>query len=247
MSSRSKVALIILIAALFAATSAFSSEERMEYKRFNPEEVSCYTAVKYNFSGDKLRVAVSAITCGKDSRPARWAVSGININIAGRSIKPNTSAEFFTRRESITGFPAAVAFEALSRTPSTGLLVKRSEGDLSGLRHTFYLDTGTMEKIDEGRDFIEITLEDAKSSLKKTLKISLKKPPFEEERFVYDAMSPEDLTKIIDALSAQEAVLEKNLANYRRDADPEYEEVERKIEDIQAERALAYLARESRK
>ena len=61
-----------------------------------------------------------------------------------------------------------------------------------------------------------------------------------EPRFDYNNMRQDELMQIMNVLETQAGTLKKNQAKYKRGVNPEYEEIQNKIEDLEGERAAAY-------
>ncbi len=61
-----------------------------------------------------------------------------------------------------------------------------------------------------------------------------------EPRFDYSNMKQDELMQIIEILEAQAGTLKRNQGKYKQGVNPEYEEIQNKIEELEAERAAAY-------
>lgn len=61
-----------------------------------------------------------------------------------------------------------------------------------------------------------------------------------EPRFDYDGMRQDELMQIMNVLETQAATLRKNQAKYKRGVNPEYKEIQDKIDSLEAEREAAY-------
>lgn len=62
----------------------------------------------------------------------------------------------------------------------------------------------------------------------------------EEPRFDYNNMRQDELMQIMNVLDAQAATMKKNQAKYKRGVNPEYEEIQKKIDQLEGERNEAY-------
>ncbi len=251
---------ILIACAMVALTSSSAlSEGKVEYKQFRLEKASCDAAIAYMVVEGQLNIGVSAVAYGKGAEFRKWEVKEIRIVIDGERIKPDTIGAFFVRKGSLFRFPAAVVFAALAaqvdaagsdmhkgitRTGSGigfGLLVMQAKGDIGGERYTFHLNRDIVDKIVEGRDVVEITIENTVLHLKEGLKIAIQKAPAEGARFDYNNMEQDELMQIIETLDGQVDTLKKNLGNYKYGADPEYDKIQKKIEDLEVERGLAHI------
>lgn len=61
-----------------------------------------------------------------------------------------------------------------------------------------------------------------------------------EPRFDYDGMRQDELMQIMNVLETQAATLKKNQAKYKSGVNPEYKEIQDKIDELEAEREEAY-------
>lgn len=61
-----------------------------------------------------------------------------------------------------------------------------------------------------------------------------------EPRFDYNNMRQDELMQIMNVLETQAGTLKKNQAKYKRGVNPEYEEIQSKIEELEGEREAAY-------
>lgn len=61
-----------------------------------------------------------------------------------------------------------------------------------------------------------------------------------EPRFDYSNMRQDELMQLIEILEAQAGTLRKNQGRYKQGVNPEYGEIQNKIEELEAERAAAY-------
>ena len=213
-----RVIFIVTALTLLAAPAAFSEEEVM-YKR----------------SAEEMDIGVSAIALGRGAEFRKWKIADIRLSISNEKIKPSEESKFYTKKESFVRIPAAVLFAAI------GTQVNTEEGDISGTRAIFRLNKETVDKIAKGKDAIEITVENEDLHAKYRIKIGIAKLPLTlKTRFDYEKMSQEELLKVIDILEGQVMVLDKNQESYKYGTDPEHDEIQRKIEKLEAERGMAY-------
>ena len=239
-----KLALAAIFIFLFSA-NAFSQDEA-QYKRFKLENADCSTAVMYKMLPDEMDIGVSAVAVGQGGEFRKWKISDIRISISGEKIGPERRGKFFTKKETFAGFPAAVLFVAIGVFSATegndlGLLALQAQGDIAGSRCVFKLNKETMEKLGKGKDAIEITVNNEGRHLKYLIKIGILKPPvISRQRFEYEKMSREELSSLLETLESQAAILENHQKLYQYGTDPEYDDIQQKIEKLEAERGMAY-------
>ena len=65
----------------------------------------------------------------------------------------------------------------------------------------------------------------------------------EEARFKFGDMRQDELMQIIEILEKQVGTLKKNRDKYKENVNPEYKELQGKIEELERELAIAYKAR----
>lgn len=65
----------------------------------------------------------------------------------------------------------------------------------------------------------------------------------EEARFKFSEMRQDELMQIIEILENQVGTLKKNLGKYKEDVNPEYKEIQAKIDELESELQLAYKSR----
>lgn len=257
--------LIRIISLAFFAVSFFGgdlfSQEELEYKRFRLERETCDVAVMYAPLPSGMDVAVSAIAFGKGSEFRKWTISEIRLNIERIRVKPNKAGKFYVTRESFFTIPAAVLFAAIGTQIDVGgsslekgiakagaaiglgLLVLQAKGEIDGQQCVFNMDPALVDKISDGRDFIEITIENKDLHLKDTVKIGLvKKPQAILPGPDYNLMSREDLLKTVNDLKVEIKTLETEQGSYKYGSDPEYDSIQNKIEGLETKRGLAYKA-----
>jgi len=255
-----KKTVLILILMLFLALRARAQEE-VEYKRFKLERVTCDAAVVYQPLASGMDVAVSAIAFGRGAEFRKWTISRIRLNIERRRVRPAKSGKFYVRKESLFRIPAAVLFAAIGTQIDVGgsaleqgigkagaaiglgLLVLQAKGEIGGEQCVFNIDAELLEKIVEGRDFIEIIIENTDLHLEDTVRIGLvKKSEAQVIRPDYKLMSSSDLIKMVDDLKIEINSLEIEQNSYKYGEDPEFDSIQNKIEGLETERALAYKA-----
>jgi hypothetical protein len=250
---------MIIAAVVCGAAPVYAQDEEVQYKKFKLDKETCDAAILYKKADDGMLVGVSAITLGKGAEFRKWEVTDIRLRVAGRAIRPDKSEPFFTTKESFFRIPAAVLFAAigamgdyggsgLSQGISAagmaiglGLLVMQAKGEITGERATFRLDRATVDQIDQGRDTIEITMENEQMHWKDTVRTGLApRPSRSGGNYGYDKMSSEELQWIMDKLEDRAGALEKEQSNYSYGSDPQYDDIQHQIEDMQTRRAVAY-------
>jgi hypothetical protein len=250
---------VLAVFALFISTASSEAyEQDIEYRQFRLSDVSCDVAVSYRSTDDHLEVAVSAVAYGNGFEFRKWAVTDIKLSINAARVRANKENRFYATKESLFRFPAAVVFAAIGTqldvpgsalrqgitkagmAAGLGLLVMTAKGDIAGQTNFFDLGWDTVDSIYEGRDFIEITVENTDMHLKKTMKINLMKGPPKERRFDFGNMRQDELAQIMDTLEDQICNIRKNQVKYKYGIDLEYGEMQNKIEALEVERAEAY-------
>ncbi len=247
-----------LILAFIPIRSAFSQEE-IHYKKFKLENTSCDVGIIYRNSPAGMQVGVSAIATGKGAEFRKWKVSDIRLGIDGNKIRPDKEGRFYAKEESFFRVPAAVLFAIIGTqidvggsdlqqgiakagmAVGLGLLVLQAHGEITGLGCLFKIDAATADKIMTDRDAIEITMEDEEMHLRETVKIGMIVPAAPAKpRFDYKSMNRAELGKLVTTLEGEVASLEKDQASYKYGVDPEYDAIQRRIEELQTERGVAY-------
>lgn len=249
----------LILAAIFFTDAGFSQEEVL-YKKFKLENVTCDAGVLYrNRMPEGMDIGVSAIATGAGAEFRRWEIAGIILSIDSERMKPGKTGKFYTRKESFFRVPAAVLFAAIGAQVDAsgsglekgiakagtalglGLLVLQARGEITGQNCIFSLNRTMADRIKPGRDFLEITVENKGLHLKEAVKIGIIKPGGKSGgRFNYRMMSRNELADLINTLDGQIVTLEKNQAAYKYGSDPEHDEIQRKIEKLQAEKGIAY-------
>lgn len=254
-----KITLLFLLG-LFCAGIAFSEEE-IEYKRFKLEDASCDVGVRYKTTDEGMIVGVSALPTGKGVEFRKWSVSAIKLNIGGKRLRPDKEGKFYVTEESFFRVPGAIIFAAIGALGEyssndfdnaigkvgmalgLGLIALQAKGEITGERALFNMPKELVDKIKEGADAIEITIENENLHLKNEIRIGLVKPAGNElAEFNFDRMSENDLLKHVNLLRGEIAALENEQAAYKYGQDPEYDDIQRKLEKLEAERGIAYNA-----
>ena len=262
MEMKYKIIITALSAILFFAPPSFCDEE-VHYKKFNlDDKATCYVGVLYQDAPEGINkgmnIGVSAIAIGKGAEFRKWNIPDIRLSIAGEKIRPAQLDKFYVTKESFFRVPAAILFAAIGTqlnmsgssfeqglgkagaAVGLGLLVLQAHGEIAGEKCAFSLNKETVDKISK-TDAVEITVEHEGMHLKYRIKVGIIKGPSDiKQWFDYKNMSQDGLRQLMDTLEAQVATLEKNQAGYKYGSDPEYDELQRKIERLETERGIAY-------
>ncbi len=255
-----KIIAIAFLCIILYASSLFSQEEA-EYRKFKFAESSCDVGVRYKSTKKKLLIGVSAIATGKGAEFRKWRVSGIKINIDDRRFRPDKESKFYVTEKSLFRVPGAVVFAAIGAFGEyggsnfnnnlgkigvglgMGLIALQAKGEITGERCVFNIPIDKLDKISEGRDFINILIENEDLHLSESIKIAIIKPSGELKGKYNFADMPEDgLSEVMDTLKDKIAVLEKEQADYKYGQDPEFDVIQKKIESCETERGMAYKA-----
>lgn len=242
-------------------TSLVFSQEEAEYKKFKFEDASCDVGVRYKNTPQGLCVGISAIATGKGAEFRKWNVSGIKLRIGEKRFRPDKDGKFYVTEESFFRVPGAIVFAAIgafgeygesnfNNTLSKigvglglGLIALQAKGEITGERCVFYISKELAEKMEEGKDNIEIVIENEDMHIRHTITIGLIKPSGDAaKRYNFDNMSEGELSKRMDSLKSEIAYLEREQAAYKYGEDPQYDAIQRKIENAETERGLAYKA-----
>lgn len=254
-----KIVAIFLSAAVFFSASAAFADEEIEYKRFKFDNVTCDTAINCKETPKGAEIGTSAVATGRGANFRKWKVADIKLHIGDERMPPDSAGIFFVREESIFRIPAAVVFAALGTQVDfggnglargitaagaaigLGLLVWQAKGDIAGQRAFFTLDKDTAKKAFGGSGFAEIRVENEDEHLQQVIRIGITKPILraDAER-IYDNMNKDDLSKLMDEMGVKVSELEKEQAVCRYGVDPEYDNLQAEIEDLQARRGIAY-------
>ena len=256
-----RLAAFLLALSLFLPAVLFADNEEMQYRCVRLEKVTCDVGVLYKDAGGGREIAVSAIATGKGANFRKWRVTDIRLRVNGEAVRPVESGKFFVREESIFRIPAAVVFAAIGvmyEPPAgasglqrgigkagmaigLGLLVWQAKGDIAGERCKFKLDDVPAPGEESGKDAIEITVENPDEHWKELIKLGLAKPPAGAGvKTDYTSMTNAELTGIVDGLQVKVNELEENIKSYKYGQDPEYDELQSKIESLQTRRGGAY-------
>lgn len=251
---------VCLVAAL-ASGSALASEE-VQYKSFKLDDLSCEVGLLYKNIPDGMQVTVSAIAYGKGSEFRKWKITDIRISmggLGGTRIKPKQTTKFFVKKENFWKYPSAVLFavigaqipasgssleKGITRTGAAiglGILTLAAEGDITGEKCVFYLDSSVADRIIEGADAIEITVENSDIHKKEVIKIGLAKGV--PKAAVCEECLKMDQAELIDMVNRLEVrvkELEAEQGAFKYGTDPQYDKIQRDIESIQTKRGIAY-------
>ncbi|MDD5427640.1 MAG: hypothetical protein PHI58_00165 [Candidatus Omnitrophica bacterium] len=241
------------------AFSQAQPPEELEYKKFKLEKCACDAAILYRPTIKGMDIGVSAIATGKGAEYRKWRVTDIRIHSGDERIRPDQSDRFYVKEQSLFRIPAAVLFAAIGTqigvSGSTlekgiakagaaigfGLLVLAAQGEITGEKAIFHLDDERAEKVLSGASFVEIKLEDSEQHWSDTIKIGIAKPAFKSDnKDIYDKMSRDELSKLIDDLGGRVTDLEKEQGVYKYGTNPEYDQIQSEIEDLQTQRGVAY-------
>ncbi|MFA5255908.1 MAG: hypothetical protein WC419_04335 [Candidatus Omnitrophota bacterium] len=248
------------ILVLLLASPAFSYEE-IEYKKFKFEESSCDVGVHYKSAQKGLLIGVSAIATGKGAEFRKWKVSDIKISMDGRRFRPDKESNFYVTEESLFRVPGAIVFAAIGAFGEyggsnlnnnlskigvglgMGLIALQAKGEITGKRCLFNIPSDKLGNINEGADFIDILIENEDLHLKEQMKIAIIKPSGEPGgKYNFAGMTRDGLSELMDTLKDKITVLEKEQADYKYGEDPEFDVIQKKIEDCETERGMAYKA-----
>ena len=124
-----------------------------------------------------------------------------------------------------------------------GLIALQAKGEITGERCVFNISPDRLDKISEGRDYIEILIENEGLHLKESIKIAIIKPSGElSDKYNFADMTQGGLSGLMDTLKDRIIVLEKEQADYKYGQDPEFDVIQKKIESCETERGMAYKA-----
>ena len=256
---RTFIALILLSAAVFSAVPPVYSQEEAQYKKFKMDNETTDAAIMYKVRPDGMDVSVSAVTTGKGAEFRKWEVTDIRLRIAGEAVKPDSYGRFYVTKESIFRYPAAVLFAVIGATINThgsglsrgitaagaaiglGLLAATAKGNITGQNAMFRLSAELAGKIGDG-DAVEITTEDTNFHWKDVIRTGLIGPsdvtgtPGPD----YSGMTKDQIFARMDVMKSEIEGLEAKQSSYKYGEDPEYDDIQKKIESIETERGLAY-------
>lgn len=257
---RKKAVVAVLVSLLLFPALSLAQEES-QYRKFKFDKATCDVGIIYKTTPEGLDIGVSAIALGKGADFRRWRINDIRIHAAGGVERPVKSEKFFVNKESFFRVPAAVLFAVIGAMDpgystgsvskgvnragmavGMGLLALLAEGDIPGERCSFSLDNETISNMNSGRDAIIITIENPDAHQSETIKIGIAKPSPGVPEKDYTKMSRSELETLVDDLGSKAASLEESQKEYKYGTDPEYDVIQRKIEDFQTERGVAYKA-----
>jgi len=257
--STTVLALIITVS-LIVIPSVYPQEES-QYKKFKMDNETTDAAIMYKVRPGGMDVAVSAVTTGKGAEFRKWEVTDIRLRIAGEAVRPDSYGRFYVTKESIFRYPAAVLFgvigafstygqsglnagiTAAGMAIGLGLLASQAKGEITGQNATFKLGSELAGKIGEG-DAVEITTEDANFHWKDVIRTGLIPPSavaFTQQPD-YSGMTRDAIFTKMDAMKSEIEGLETQQTSYKYGEDPEYDDIQKKIESLETERGLAYRA-----
>jgi hypothetical protein len=247
-----------VILMLFCACTAFSQEE-IEYKKFKFEESSCYVGMRYKSSQKGLLIGVSAIATGKGSEFRKWKVSDIKISYDGRRFRPDKESLFYVTEESLFRVPGAIVFAAIGAFGEyggsdlnnnlskigvglgMGLIALQAKGEITGVRCVFKIAPDKLDKIEAGRDYVEILIENEGLHIRESIKIGIIKPSGElSDKYNFANMTESGLSDLMETLKDRITILEKEQEDYKYGQDPEFDVIQKKIESCEAQRGMAY-------
>jgi len=260
MIGRSIVAAAVFSLNIICLTPAYSQEE-LEYKKFKLDNASCDVGVKYKKAPQGLVLGVSAVATGKGSEFRKWGVSGIKLRIGSDRIKPDEDGKFYVTEESFFRVPGAVLFAVIgalgeyggsnfNNTMSKigvalglGLIALQAKGEIAGERCIFNIPPDVAERIEEGKDNIEILIANDNLHVEHTIKIGIIRPAGDtESKYDFKGMTEDDILGRMDLLKSRIASLEQERSGYKYGEDPQFDVIGRKVETLETERALAYKA-----
>lgn len=245
--------------AVFLATSVLAQEE-IQYRKVKVENASCELGILYQKTAEGMSIGISAVATGKGADFRKWRVAKVRLKMGRERIKPDVSGKFFIREESFMRVPAAVLFAVIgamyeapdgtSKFDETlgkvglalglGLLVLQAKGDIPGERCIFRLKNETADRIAYGKDAIEITIEDPDRHRTRDISIGITEPAAAGAAPDYGKMSREDLGRLVDELGSKVATLERRQEDYKYGRDPEYDELQARIDGLRTEQGKVF-------
>lgn len=252
---------IISIFAVIFCAGAVCAEEEIEYKKFKFDDAACDVGVRIKNTPKGMLVGVSALATGKGSEFRKWSVAGIKLNLDGQRRRADKEANFYVTEESFWRIPGAIAFAAIGAFGEyggsnlnnnmnkigvglgMGILALQANGEITGERSLFIIPPETAAAIKEGSDAIEIRIQNENLHVNHDIKIGLMRPTGEVAvQYNYDKMSQKDLLNKVSSLKDQIATLEEEQSSYKYGEDPQYDELQKRIEKLETERGMAYKA-----
>ena len=124
-----------------------------------------------------------------------------------------------------------------------GLLATQAKGDITGRNASFKLSSELAGMISE-KDAVEITVEDTGLHLKDVVRTGLTAPAAVagEPGPDYSGMARDEIFNKMDVMKSEIDGLETRQSSYKYGEDPEYDDIQAKIESLETERGLAYRA-----
>lgn len=251
-----KAILAVLISCV--ASSAFAGGD-MRYRRIGLEDAACDVGLLYSPRSSGADIVVSAIATGKGAEFRKWEVTDMRLRTPAGRLRPSAEGKFFVNKESFFRVPAAVVFAALgTQIPASGntfskgitrtgaaiglgVLALTAKGDMAGRRCVFSLDAAAAAEVAGGDVCVEITIENRDLHLKRSVEACLGKPEAGPAKAPdYGAFTQDELRSSINALGMEAEMLRKEQAAFKGGADGQYEEMQRKIDDIETRRGIAY-------
>jgi hypothetical protein len=255
-----KKVIVIMVCVLSYVGVCFSGEE-IEYKKFKFDESLCDVGVRYKNTQKGLLIGVSAIATGKGAEFRKWEVSDIKMNMGGRRFRPDKESKFYVTEESLFRVPGAIAFAAIGAFGEygggdlnnnlskigvglgMGLIALQAKGEITGSRCLFNIPSDELANIDEGRDYINIIIKNDDLHIENSIKIAIIKPSGElSDKYNFTKMTQDGLSELMNTLKDKVVVLEKEQAEYKYGQDPEFDVIQKKIEECETERGMAYKA-----
>lgn len=240
---------------------ALASEE-IQYKSFKLEQVSCEVGLLYKNTPGGMQIIVSAIPYGRGAEFRKWKIADVRIvmgGLGGTRIKPKQTTKFFVTKENFWKYPSAVLFavigaqvpasgsgleKGITRTGAAiglGILTLSAQGDIAGEKCVFDIDSSVADRIVDGTDTIEITVENPDIHKREVIKIGLARGV--PRAAVCDEcrkMSQDELIAMVNNLEARLKELEAEQGAFKYGTDPQYDKIQRDIESIQTKRGIAY-------
>lgn len=257
------VVFMLAVVAAFTVTPPLHAQEESQYKKFRMENESTDAAVIYKVRPDGMDVAVSAVTMGKGAEFRKWEVTDIRLRIGGNAVKPDSYGRFYVTKESIFRYPAAVLFgvigafstygqsglnagiTAAGMAIGLGLLASQAKGEITGMNASFKLPGELAGRIGDGAA-VEITTEDKNFHWKDLIRTGLMAPAdvarAGQARPDYSGMTKSAIFTRMDTMKSEIDKLEIEQSSYKYGEDPQYDDIQRKIESLETERGLAYRA-----
>jgi len=124
-----------------------------------------------------------------------------------------------------------------------GLIALQAKGEITGERCVFNIPPDELDNIVEGRDYINILIENEGLHLKESIKIGIIKPSGElSDKYNFANVTRDGLSDLMNTLKDKITVLEREQADYKYGQDPEFDVIQKKIENCETERGMAYKA-----